>query len=67
MPYETSKAPAGTNGGALGNVVSWQAIDNRVNIKPLNEVQADFIAKRFGLSAPVAAVIASLAFRGERT
>jgi len=62
MPYETSKAPAGTNGGALGNVICLAAVDTRETSQPLRDLQATFIARRFGLSAPVAAVVASLAY-----
>lgn len=49
-----------------GNVVSWQAIDHPRNTPLASEIQAIWLAHRFGLTGNRARLIASLAFREAR-
>ena len=56
--------PARGNGTGLG--IGKLASFNPENIRPLPEVQSDFLAARFGLDATRARVVAELAFGEER-
>ncbi len=62
MSPKTSKARAGANGGALGNVVCWTAIDDRESTLSATQRQAAYLAARFGLPPARARIVAGLAF-----
>jgi hypothetical protein len=66
MGSETSKARAGANGGALGTVECLAAFDVPRNGTRLAEIQAFFIARRFGVQPDRARLIADLAFARRR-
>ncbi len=59
MTLKRSK-PARGNGTGLG--IAKLASFNSDNSKPLPEIQADFIAARYGMDAVRARVVAHLAF-----
>ena len=46
----------------FGNVVSWQAIDTRLNTPSIADLQAAFIARRTRLAPEVARLIAEFYF-----
>ena len=61
MTQKRSK-PARVNGTGSGNVISLAARDTRTNTETLSEVQASFLAARFGLDGTRARVVAELAW-----
>jgi hypothetical protein len=66
MVLKTSKTPAGANGGALGNVAHDQAINIPIITPTLAEVQAKFVASRYGVRPDYACLIAEIAFHSRR-
>ena len=65
MGREKSR-PAPRERAGLGDVISSPARDTRTPTETLPDLQADFLAARFGLDATRARLTASLAFGEER-
>lgn len=66
MSPKASKARAGANGGALGNVPSWTASDTRISTPSNFDLQATMLARRFGLPPARARIVAGLAYGESR-